>query len=161
MHGHNIGADGWAGVANPHPHPTPHPTPFPSQTHTQKASKTLIFPLCNSCSRTNRRMDGWMDGWTKSHRVACSQLNICVRIMNMWFSRVVITSHRSVGYNFFSCLNLYLYYYILFYYYLPLQRQSMAEQWILSNAEGPSGLWQYLALIFTCLKISFDTQTTF
>ena len=81
--------------------------------------------------------------------------------MNIWLSRVVIPSHRSVGYNFFSCLYLYLYYHILFYYYLPLQRQSMAELWILSNAEGPSGLWQYLALIFICLKMNFDTQTTF
>ena len=47
--GHNIVADGWAGAANPHPHPTPHPTPLPTQTHTQKASKTLIFTLFDSC----------------------------------------------------------------------------------------------------------------
>ena len=33
---HNIVADGWAVVANPHPHPTPHPNPLPTQTHTQK-----------------------------------------------------------------------------------------------------------------------------
>ena len=47
--GHNIVADGWAGAANPHPHPMLHPTPLPTQTHTQKASKTLVFPLFDSC----------------------------------------------------------------------------------------------------------------
>ena len=115
------------------------------------------------CSWTDGPTDGPIDGRTNkaSYRVACLQLKICIRIMNIRPRRVVIPPHCGVGYNFFSCLNLYLYYHILFYYYLPLQRQSMAEQWILSNAEGPSGLWQYLALIFTCFKISFDTQTTF
>ena len=58
--GHNIVADGWTGAANPHPHPTPHPTPLPTQTHTQKASKTLVFPLFDSCSRT----DQWTNGPT-------------------------------------------------------------------------------------------------
>ena len=47
--GHNIVADGWAGAANPHPHPTPHPIPRLTQTHTQKASKTLVSPLFDSC----------------------------------------------------------------------------------------------------------------
>ena len=54
--GHNIVADGWAGVANSLPHPTPHPTPLPTQTLTQKASKTLVFPLFDSYSG-NRQMD--------------------------------------------------------------------------------------------------------
>ena len=47
--GHNTVADGWAGAANPHPLSTPHPNHFPTQTHTQKASKTLLFPLFDSC----------------------------------------------------------------------------------------------------------------
>ena len=55
--GHNIVADGWAGVANPHPQPTPHPIPTPSQTPAQKASKTLVLPLLDSCSRTNGPTD--------------------------------------------------------------------------------------------------------
>ena len=56
--GHNIVADGWAGAYNPYPHPKPPPT----LKHTQKASKTLVFPLFDSCSPT----DGWTDGRTKS-----------------------------------------------------------------------------------------------
>ena len=62
--GHNIVADGWAGAANPHPLPTPHPTRLPAQTHTQKASKTLVFPLFDSCSRMDQQTDGWTDGPT-------------------------------------------------------------------------------------------------
>ena len=61
MGGHNIVADGWAGAANPHPHPTPLPTPLPTQTHTQKASETLVFPLFDSCSWTDRRTNRWRD----------------------------------------------------------------------------------------------------
>ena len=69
--GHNIVADGWAGAANPHRHPTP----LPTRTHTQKASKTLVFPLFDSCSwtdgqtdgATGRRTNGWTDGRTKAH----------------------------------------------------------------------------------------------
>ena len=68
--GHNIVADGWAGAVNPHPHPMPHPTPFPTQTHTRKASKTLVFPLFDSWSRTDgptdRRTDGRTDGQSLS-----------------------------------------------------------------------------------------------
>ena len=78
--GHNIVADGWAGAANPHPHPTLHPTPLLTQTHTQKASKTLIFPLFDSCTRTDRwmdrRTDGWIDGRTKPLVVVCPRLKI-------------------------------------------------------------------------------------
>ena len=51
--GHNIVADGWAGASNPHPNPNPPPT----LKHTQKLSKTLVFPLFNSMTMT--------DGWTK------------------------------------------------------------------------------------------------
>ena len=43
MWGHNVVADGWAGAANPYPHPMLLPTPLPTQTHTQKASKSLVF----------------------------------------------------------------------------------------------------------------------
>ena len=53
--GHNIVADGWAGASNPHQHPNPPPT----LKHTQKESKTLVFPLFNSIS------DWPTDGWTK------------------------------------------------------------------------------------------------
>ena len=67
--GHNIVADGWAGAANSHPHPMPHPTPLPTplpkQSHTQKASKMLVFPLFDSCTPTDRRTnatDGRTDG---------------------------------------------------------------------------------------------------
>ena len=60
--GHNIVADGWAGAAKPHPHSRTHPTPFPTQTHTRKASKTLVFPLFDSWSRTDQRTDGRTDG---------------------------------------------------------------------------------------------------
>ena len=63
--GHNIVVDGWAGAANPHPYPTPHLNPFPTLTHTQKASKTLVFPLFDSCWR--------MDQWTDQ----CTLLQIC------------------------------------------------------------------------------------
>ena len=83
MRGHNIVADEWAGAAaNPHPHQTPLPIPLPTQTHAQKAFKTLVFPLLDSCSRTNGRTDGPTDGRTNrridkaSHRVAYPQLKI-------------------------------------------------------------------------------------
>ena len=69
--GHNTVADGWAGAANPHPHPTLHPTPLPTQTHTQKASKTLIFPLFDSCLWTDQLR---MDQWTKP----LIELRVCV-----------------------------------------------------------------------------------
>ena len=62
--GHNIVADGWAGAANSHPHPMLHPTPLPTQTHTLKASKTLVFPLFDSLTRTDRRIDRPTDRWT-------------------------------------------------------------------------------------------------
>ena len=89
MYGHNNVADGWAGAANTHPHSTPHPTPFPTQTPAQKGSKTLVFPLFNSGSRTDgqtngrtdqqtngqtdRQTDQWMDVWTKP------LIELCVR----------------------------------------------------------------------------------
>ena len=60
--GHNIVAYGWAEAANPHSHPTPYPTPFPTQTH--KASKTVVFTLFDSCSRTNRPTEQRIDGPT-------------------------------------------------------------------------------------------------
>ena len=68
--GHNIVADGWAGASNPQPHPNPPPT----LKHTQKVSKTLVFPLFNSITMTDGPMDGWMD--KASYRVACPQLRI-------------------------------------------------------------------------------------
>ena len=37
---------------------------IPTQTHTQKASKTLVFPLFDSLTRTDRRTDRWTDGPT-------------------------------------------------------------------------------------------------
>ena len=72
--GHNIIADGWAGASNPHQNPIPHP---PTHKHTQKVSKTLVFPLFNSMT-PDRRMDGPMDRQTDkaSYRVACPQLKI-------------------------------------------------------------------------------------
>ena len=48
----------------------------------QKGSKTLVFPLFNSCSRTHgpidKRTDGWTDGWMDraSYRIACPQLKM-------------------------------------------------------------------------------------
>ena len=63
VRGHNIVADGWAGAANPHSHPTPYPAPFLTQTHTQKASKTLVFPLFDSCSWTNGQTDWPTEHW--------------------------------------------------------------------------------------------------
>ena len=45
--GHNIVADGWAGVSNPHP-------TFPTCT---EPFKTLVFPFFDSCSRTNGQTD--------------------------------------------------------------------------------------------------------
>ena len=58
--GHNIVADGWAGASNPHPHPNLSPT----LKHTQKVSKTLVFPLFNSMTMTDRRTDQRTDGRT-------------------------------------------------------------------------------------------------
>ena len=55
--GHNADADRWAEAANPNPHPMPHPTPFPTQSLTQIASITLVFPLFDSWSRTDRPTD--------------------------------------------------------------------------------------------------------
>ena len=54
----NIIADRGAGASNPHPHPNPH---SPTHKHTQKVSKTLVFPLFDSII-TNGRMDQWTDG---------------------------------------------------------------------------------------------------
>ena len=78
--GHNIVADGWAGAANAHPHPMPHPTPFPTHTQTRKASKTLIFPLFDSCPRADQRTDRRMD--KASYRVACPQLRKQIEYIN-------------------------------------------------------------------------------
>ena len=64
--GHHIVADGWAGASNPHPQPNPHLSP-PTHKHTQKVSKTLVFPLFDSWVMdrwTDRRTDGWTDGRT-------------------------------------------------------------------------------------------------
>ena len=85
--GHNIVADGLAVAANPHPHTTPYPTPLPTQTHTQKAPKTLVFPLFDSCSRTDGpkdgpidgRTDGWTDGPTDGQRLACPQPKMTIK----------------------------------------------------------------------------------
>ena len=69
--GHNIVADGWAGAFNPHPHPNP----LPTLKHTQKVSKTLVFPRFNSMTpdgRTDRPTDGRTD--KASYRVECPQL---------------------------------------------------------------------------------------
>ena len=57
--GHNIVVDGWAGAANPHQHPSQ--PPFQHR-HIQKASKTLVFPLFDLCSRMDRRTDEQTDG---------------------------------------------------------------------------------------------------
>ena len=38
---------------------------YPTQTHARKASKMLVFPLLNSCSRTDEQTDRRMDGWTE------------------------------------------------------------------------------------------------
>ena len=54
--GHNIVADGWAGASNPNPYLNPSST----LKHTQKVSKTLVFPLFNSMTS-----DGPTDGQTK------------------------------------------------------------------------------------------------
>ena len=61
--GHNIVADGWAEASNPQPR---NAAPF-TPTHTQDASKTLVFSLSDSCTPTGRRTDGWTDGRTKPH----------------------------------------------------------------------------------------------
>ena len=61
--GHNIVVDRWAGASNPHPHPN---TPS-THKHTQKVSKTLVFPFFDSIITdrpTDGRMDGRMDGRT-------------------------------------------------------------------------------------------------
>ena len=78
--GHNIVADGWAGASNPHPHPNPiHTLTHTPSTHkhTQKVSKTSVFPLFDSITmmdgptdqrtdgRTNGRTDQRTDGRTK------------------------------------------------------------------------------------------------
>ena len=67
--GHNIVADGWAGASKPHPHPNPH---SPTHKHTQKVSKTLVFPLFDSITMTDGRTNGRTD--KASYRVACPQL---------------------------------------------------------------------------------------
>ena len=61
--GHNIVADGWAGVANHRPHPMPHPTPLPTQTHSQKNLKRSFSHFATITS-TDRRT---------SYTVACPQ----------------------------------------------------------------------------------------
>ena len=65
--GHNIVADGWAGASNPHPHPYP----SPMLKHTQKVSKTLVFPLFNSMT-----MDQWTDGWTDGRTKPLIELRV-------------------------------------------------------------------------------------
>ena len=62
--GHNIVEDGWAETSNSHPHIKP----TTRLMHTQKVSKTLVFPLLNSMTPdgpADGRTDGWMDGRTK------------------------------------------------------------------------------------------------
>ena len=70
---HNIVADGWAGASNPHPYPNPQPT----HKHTQKVSKTLVFPLFDSWvtdqrtdGPTDRPMDQLTDHHSELYRVA-------------------------------------------------------------------------------------------
>ena len=59
----NIVADGWAGASNPHPNPTP------THKHSQKVSKTPVFPLFNSIT-----MDQRTNGQTKPLIELCPQL---------------------------------------------------------------------------------------
>ena len=59
--GPNIVADGWAGASNPHPYPNL----LPTLKHTQKVSKTLVFPRFNSMTLdgpTDQRTNGLTDG---------------------------------------------------------------------------------------------------
>ena len=76
MQGHNIVADGWAGAANPHPQPKPHPTTYLTLTHTQKGSKTLVFPLLDSCSWTDGLMDGRSDELTDGRTKPLMELRV-------------------------------------------------------------------------------------
>ena len=48
--GHNIVADGWAGVSNPNPPPNL----LQTLKHTQKVSKMLVFPRFNSVTPDGR-----------------------------------------------------------------------------------------------------------
>ena len=73
--GHNIVADGWTGASNPDPHPMP-----PPPTHLpKKTSKTLVFPLFDSCvtdRRTARRTDGQTDGRTDGRTKPLIELSV-------------------------------------------------------------------------------------
>ena len=99
--GHNIVADGWAGASNPHPHPNP----LPTLKHTQKVSKTLVFPLFNSITMTDgptdQRTNGPTDqrtdkasyrvscpqlkrGWTMTNEMTNKQIQQGIELQNMW-----------------------------------------------------------------------------
>ena len=69
--GHNIVADGWAEASNPHPHLNPPPT----LKHTQKVSKTLVFPLFNSMT-TDRQTDGPTDQRTDGRTKPLIELRV-------------------------------------------------------------------------------------
>ena len=56
----------------------PPSTPQVPHSHTQNASKTLIFELFDSCSQTDGRTDGPTD--KASYRVACPQLKTGKRL---------------------------------------------------------------------------------
>ena len=62
---------GWVGRGI-QPPSTPNAPPLQTQTHTQKASKTLVFPLFDSIM--DGQTDGQTDRRTDSYRVACPQL---------------------------------------------------------------------------------------
>ena len=57
----DIIVDRWSGEDKPHPHPMHNPTPLPTQTHTQKALKSLVFPLVDSITSTDQRNNGPTD----------------------------------------------------------------------------------------------------
>ena len=76
--------------------PTPIHTQGPfqlvaTQTNTRKASKTLVFPLFDLCSRTNGPTDRWTDGRTDkaTYRVACPQLKNAVKAQkqHLWLGQ--------------------------------------------------------------------------
>ena len=53
-----------------------HLTPFPTQTDTQKASITLILPLCDSITSTDRQMEGPTDRQMKLWSLCSPQLKV-------------------------------------------------------------------------------------
>ena len=96
MRGHNIVADGWAETANTPPNTisntdtyTPNTPNTLSNTDTYtKSFKTLIFPLFDSCSRTNGLMDGWtLDRPPNKVRVVCPQLITISVVKDLIFFR--------------------------------------------------------------------------